>query len=249
MGATTAAEETPVPGAGPIECVILDLDGTLADTPQAIAATMVGILGDMGRRPDEAVVRATVGKPLDSSFARLLEVAVDHADVGTAIEAYKQQFGAYIDATGERLLYPGVVTGLNALRQAGLRLTIATSKVRVAALRLITAAGIDHLFDVVAGHDSVGRGKPHPDMALHVAEQVGCEPGACVVVGDGVGDIEMGCAAGMPVIGVTYGVATAAELQQAGATTVVGSFADVVATVLAARPRPAGTVTALSPRR
>lgn len=224
---------------GAARAVVLDLDGTLVDTPQAIAVIMCEILTAMGRTPDEQIVRATVGKPLDSSFAHLLGVAVEHADVTAAVDDYKRQFGAHIDATGERLLYPGVATGLRELRDAGLRIGLATSKVLVAANRTVKAAGIDGLLDVVAGHDSVSRGKPSPDMALVVAERLECAPGDCVVVGDGVGDIEMGRAAGMATIGVDYGVSTADELTAAGADHVVGSFQEVVATVVgipAARP-------------
>jgi phosphoglycolate phosphatase len=216
---------------GAARAVVLDLDGTLVDTPQAIAVIMCEILTSMGRTPDDQIVRATVGKPLDSSFAQLLGVAVEHADVVAAIEDYKARFGAHIDATGEDLLYPGVAAGLRQMREAGLRVGLATSKVLVAANRTIRAAGIADLFDEVAGHDSVARGKPHPDMALVVAERLGCAPGDCVVVGDGVGDIEMGRAADMATLGVDYGVSTREQLVAAGADQVVGSFPDVVATI------------------
>lgn len=217
---------------GTTRAVVFDLDGTLVDTPHAIAVIMCEILTAMGRTPDEQVVRATVGKPLDSSFAHLLGVAVEHADVVAAIEDYKRRFGAHIDTTGEGLLYPGVADGLRSLRDAGLGIGLATSKVLVAARRTVGAAGIAALFDEVAGHDSVSRGKPSPDMALVVAERLGCAPDDCVVVGDGVGDIEMGRAAGMATIGVDYGVATGDELRAAGADCVVGSFPDVVAAVV-----------------
>ncbi len=48
----------------------------------------------------------------------------------------------------------------------------------------------------------VPRGKPHPDIFLHAAAQVGVEPARAVVIEDSVLGVEAGIAAGMTVIGV-----------------------------------------------
>ncbi|WP_326686784.1 MULTISPECIES: HAD family hydrolase [unclassified Streptomyces] len=216
--------------------VIFDLDGTLADTAPAITAVTAKILSGMGRSPVEAEIRATVGKPLDQNFAQLLGLAPDHADVGHAMGEYRRLFGEHVRAEGRRLLFPGVASGLLHLREAGRKLGIATSKVHAAAVKTVELTSIHELFDAIAGHDSVPRGKPHPDMALRVADEFGLAPEECVVVGDAVGDIEMGVSAGMATIGVGYGVAEAAELTAAGADTVVDSFDAVVTCVLAGIP-------------
>lgn len=212
----------------PLQTIIFDLDGTLVDTPNAIATITAQILNELGHPRDEAEIRATVGKPLDRNFAQLLGVATGHADVTAAIDMYKQRFGAHIRKTGPHLLYPGVAEGLETLRGKGYRLGIATSKVQLAAERTVAAAGIAPLFDAVAGHDSVANGKPAPDLALRVAELLGAAPAECAAVGDAVGDIEMGHAARMQTVGVSYGVATSVELRTAGADAVVPDFPSLV---------------------
>ncbi|MGP3973660.1 HAD family hydrolase [Streptomyces sp. 8N114] len=216
--------------------VIFDLDGTLADTAPAITSVTAKILSAMGRSPVEAEIRATVGKPLDQNFALLLGVDPGHQDVGQAMAEYRRLFGEHVRAEGPRLLFPGVASGLLQLREAGRKLGIATSKVHAAAVKTVELTAIAEQFDAIAGHDSVPRGKPHPDMALKVAEELGLAPQECVVVGDATGDIEMGVAAGMATIGVGYGVAEAAELTAAGADTVVDSFDAVVTAVLTGVP-------------
>ncbi|MET9297499.1 HAD family hydrolase [Streptomyces sp. NPDC003077] len=219
---------------GPVQRgVIFDLDGTLADTAGAITAITAGILTDMGREPDEAAIRATVGKPLDQNFAYLLGLPLDAEQVGEAMGLYRRRFGDHVRSEGRRLLFPGVAPGLLHLREVGRKLGVATSKVHAAAVKTVQITGIDDMFAAIAGHDSVARGKPHPDMALYVADRLGLAPEECVVVGDGLADIEMGLAAGMATIGVSYGVATAEELVAAGAHTVVDSFCAVVDAVLA----------------
>ncbi|MET8040411.1 HAD family hydrolase [Micromonospora sp. NPDC005215] len=211
-----------------IEAVVLDLDGTLVDTPQAIATITADILAELGRPAPPERIRPLVGRPLDSNFAELLDVPADHADVATAIGLYKQRFGKHVKEHGRDLLYPGVLTGLRTLRERGLPLAIATSKVQEAAVKTVTATGIADLFDAVAGHDSVANGKPAPDLALHASGLLGVPPEACVGIGDGPGDMTMGRAAGMLNIAVTYGVGSADELRAAGADLVADSFTEAV---------------------
>ncbi len=42
---------------------------------------------------------------------------------------------------------------------------------------------------------NVARGKPHPDIFLHAAEQLGVEPADCIVIEDSVGGVTAGHAA------------------------------------------------------
>ncbi|MFI9173119.1 HAD family hydrolase [Streptomyces lincolnensis] len=211
--------------------VVFDLDGTLADTPGAIVSITLKVLAELGREPDEAAVRATVGKPLDRNFAQLLGLPADHAEVHNAMAAYRRGFGEHLAEQRERMLYPGVADGLAKLRESGHILAIATSKTYEAAINVLRTTGILDQFAVVAGHDSVDRGKPAPDMALYVARELGLPAADCVVIGDATGDIEMAGAAGMTSVGVSYGVATATELLASGALLVADSFDDVVTAV------------------
>ncbi|MFM9615598.1 hydrolase [Streptomyces sp. V2] len=212
--------------------IIFDLDGTLADTPGAIVSITMKVLRRLGREADEAAVRATVGKPLDQNFAGLLQLPVDHPQVAEAMAAYRAGFGEHLEEQRERMLYPGVAEGLTKLRDLGHTLAIATSKTHEAAVRTLRATGILDRFAFVAGHDSVERGKPAPDMALYVAHKLALPAERCVVVGDAVGDIEMASAAGMASVGVSYGVATADQLLESGALVVADSFDGVVSAVL-----------------
>ncbi|WP_405619775.1 HAD family hydrolase [Streptomyces sp. NBC_01511] len=212
--------------------VIFDLDGTLADTPAAIATITAKVLADRGAQASHEAILATVGRPLPASLARLMDLPVSDPRVAEAAGEYGRQFGAHVRAAGPGLLYPGVPAGLDKLTAAGFRLAMATSKVSKAAHAIAGLTGLDAWLTVVAGDDSVPRGKPHPDLALHVAEGLGLAPGRCVVVGDGVPDAEMARAAGMAVLGVSYGVSAPDELIGAGAGRVVDSFPEAVAALL-----------------
>ena len=82
---------------------------------------------------------------------------------------------------------------------------------------------------------NVARGKPHPDIFLHAAEQLGVEPADCIVIEDSVGGVIAGHAAGATVIGLTAASHVQpghdVRLRQAGADHVVASFAELDRTV------------------
>jgi beta-phosphoglucomutase-like phosphatase (HAD superfamily) len=51
----------------------------------------------------------------------------------------------------------------------------------------------------------VDRGKPHPDIYLLAARQMGVSPEHCIVIEDGVSGVRAGVAAGMSVLGLCAG--------------------------------------------
>jgi phosphoglycolate phosphatase len=215
----------------PVKGVIFDLDGTLANTPDAITAILQRILIDRDVHVSAATARSLVGRPLEQSIAHLLGLSPGHPEVGSAARDYHKLFREFVEGNVDALAYPGVGAGLARLRDGGRLLAVATSKPRRAAERILQLMGMASEFGAVAGDDTVPEGKPHPGMALYVAGRLGLEPAECVVVGDGVADIAMGMAAGMPTIGVSYGVATAAELAGAGADRIADTFGELVALI------------------
>ncbi|GAA0707089.1 HAD family hydrolase [Dactylosporangium roseum] len=215
----------------PVKGVIFDLDGTLANTPDAITAILQRILIDREVHVSAATVRSLVGRPLEQSIAHLLGLSPGDPEVGSAARDYHKLFREFVEGNVDTLAYPEVGPGLARLRDGGLRLAVATSKPRRAAERILRLMGLAAEFGAVAGDDTVPEGKPHPGMALYVAGRLGLGPAECVVVGDGVADIAMGVAAGMQTIGVSYGVATAAELIDAGADRIADTFGELVALI------------------
>ncbi|MDN3026452.1 HAD family hydrolase [Streptomyces sp. S.PB5] len=208
--------------------VLFDLDGTLLDTPGAIAGVLHRVLESTGR-PDvpEDRVRGTVGKPLVAVFAELTGLPEEHAEVGESVALFRELFRDEVVPKAADLVFPGVPELLGRLREAGLRTAICTSKIRPSALELLQPAGLVDEFDAIVCHGMAPRGKPHPDLALLAAQLLDIAPERCVMVGDAVDDIRMAAAAGMPAIGVSYGVASARQLTESGAAAVAESVAEL----------------------
>jgi phosphoglycolate phosphatase len=209
-----------------LRAVIFDLDGTLVDTPAAIVSTAREAIG--GRLVDEAVVRASIGLPLDVALARALDADVGSDAVARAVERYRAIWRASVSPRLRDLVFPGVADGLAELRRRGLRLGVATGKAQSGAERTMLEAGLDRHFDVVAGHDRVPRPKPNADLALFVLNELGAARGEAIVVGDSVLDVAMAHAAELSSIAVTYGAQSETELAAARPTRLARSFAEVL---------------------
>jgi len=75
---------------------------------------------------------------------------------------------------------------------------------------------------------AVSRGKPHPDIFLHAAERMRCEPANCLVIEDSAAGVAAGIAAGMTVVGLMAGSHMRPEHRQrlisAGARLIASTF-------------------------
>ncbi|MGC5568080.1 HAD family hydrolase [Streptomyces sp. FR-108] len=215
---------------------VFDIDGTLADTPSAIAGLIGDVVRDLGADPSHADILATVGKPLEASLARLLGTCVHDTVTAEAAARYRRRFTTDVLSRGPELLLPGVAEGLDRLRSAGHPLGIATSKIYASAHALLDATGILNRFDTVVCHNMVERGKPHPDMALRALADLGATASRSWYVGDTVTDLTMARAAALRTVAVSYGVDTAEALRAAGADHVVADFPSVTDVLLRGTP-------------
>ncbi|MEU2421125.1 HAD family hydrolase [Streptomyces sp. NPDC007851] len=206
---------------------IFDIDGTLADTPTAIAELIGDVVRGFGARPRHQDVLATVGKPLEASLAGLLGAGVHDTVTAQAAARYRRRFAEDVLSRGPALLLPGVAEGLDRMRAAGHQLAVATSKIHASAHALLDATRILDKFDTVVCHDMVEHGKPHPDMALRVLSELGALPSQSWYVGDTVTDMAMARAAGLRSVAVSYGVDSAPALTAAGADHVAADFPTV----------------------
>ncbi|AQZ61998.1 Phosphoglycolate phosphatase [[Actinomadura] parvosata subsp. kistnae] len=213
------------------QLTVFDLDGTLVDTPRAIVETFTAAFGALSvAAPPPAVIRATIGLPLERAFRDLL--AADAELAGQGVRHYQRLFKEIILPRAPELIFPGVVEGLDELRARGGLLAVATSKFHASADALLRAAGLRDRFALVVGADQVSRPKPDPESGLLVLRTLGVAARHAVMVGDTAHDIHMAGAAGMRSIAVTYGVHGADELALAGPTWVADSFPQVVALLL-----------------
>ena len=212
-----------------IKNVLLDLDGTLADSKSGIFASIRYALDKMGVAcPDEKVLMTFLGPPLHHSFQHTMGMSEE--DATRAVALYREYFapvGMY-DFT----LYPGVETMLKKLTQSGRRCFLATSKPEVYAKAMLEKVGLDGYFTAVCGALIPSGRDAKVEVIGHLVETEGLDIAESVMVGDRFYDIEGAHALGMTAIGVTYGFGTAKELNRAMADAVVSGCKDLTAVIM-----------------
>jgi phosphoglycolate phosphatase len=104
----------------------------------------------------------------------------------------------------ETTLFDGAPQVLNALREAGFLLAVATGKSRRGLDRALQATGLQTLFHATRCADE-SFSKPHPGMLLWLLDELAVPPARTLMIGDTSHDMEMALAADVPRLGVAYG--------------------------------------------
>lgn len=202
--------------------IILDFDGTIADTRPVILNTFRRTLAAMHLPPHtDSEVAATIGLPLVEAFPVLEPMTPERAAECTA--CYRRIFDT-VNAEIGVPLFTGVADTLRQLHSRGLTLTIATSRSNRSATQFIRGFGLDDIIQYIIAAEDVSHAKPNPEPVLATLRHYGMEPDEAVVVGDTRFDILMGRNAGTATVGVTYGNGSRESLIEAGADHIIDDF-------------------------
>jgi len=194
-----------------VQTVLFDLDGTLIDSVRLILDSYHHTLAAHGLPPrsDEEWLRG-VGTPLS---VQLAEWSDDRGTLEALIATYREYNLAHHDRMVT--VYPGVVTSVEAIRAAGRRTGLVTSKNRQGALRGLTLAKLERMMDVLVCADEVTNPKPHPEPVEKAVGLLGADPRTTVYVGDSIHDMVSGRAAGVRTAAVLWGPFGRAHLEGA----------------------------------
>ncbi len=207
------------------KAVLLDLDGTLADSRPGIIACFRHMLAELGHDP--AVIGDltwAVGPPMAVSVGTMLaKYGDDRVDLGlTTYRARYTTTGLY-----ECSAYPGIKVMLAALTDAGHTLRVATSKRRDFAERVVDFLGFRPYLPTVYGAIPGGGLDEKQDLLAEILRVEGFQIADTTMVGDRLHDIHAAQANGLRSIGVLWGYGGQAELEQAGASLLAATPAEV----------------------
>jgi HAD superfamily hydrolase (TIGR01509 family) len=185
-----------------IQAVIFDLDGLIIDSEPLQLRAINQALAPVGVTLTEADWVQRVGyKSIET--IRLLQAQYHFDRDPEEIERDKvRAYQQLIRQDGALKLMPGVREAIRACRDAQLTLSLASSSVRTDITVILSAFGLDGLFEVVVAGDEVSNGKPDPEIFLKAAEELAVDPVACLVLEDAPSGIAAARAAGMVSIAV-----------------------------------------------
>jgi phosphoglycolate phosphatase len=209
----------------PIDLVMFDLDGTLADTGQDLADAVNHTRAHFNLEPLPArLVHSHVGRGVEHLLRHSLpEDSADHFAEVTRVFLARYE-SHLLDKT---VLYPGVHDVLDYFRHK--RRVVVSNKMHRLTVAVLQGLGVEKEFDAVLGGDSALEKKPHPALIHDVLKRFRILPDHALIIGDGNTDIEAGKRAGVLTCGVTYGLGNRADL--------VASEPDLIIDDLAELPR------------
>ncbi len=207
-----------------VDTLFFDLDGTLVDSEQGIVASIQYALAGLGRPvPSREELLPWIGPPLRDSFGQLFPH--DPALVERALALYRERYGA--DGWRELRVFDGIPEAIGALRSAGHRLAVVTSKNEGFARRIIGHLPFGACFEEVVGASDDGHRRFKVDLIAEALRRLAVVPARCWMTGDRHMDMEGAVAHRMRCVGVLWGFGSRKELSAAGATRLVDAPAQL----------------------
>ena len=212
--------------------ILFDLDGTLIDSVPDLTLAVNEMLSALGRENfSEETVRYWVGNGAQTLVKRALlgkreiDEAVDDALFEKALSLFLDFYGKHLaEAT---VTYPHVEETLRSLKRRGFRLAVITNKPFAFVGPILQGLGMEGLFELVLGGDSLPQKKPDPAPLLHACRTLDVPATEALMVGDSKNDILAAKAAGIQSIGVTYGYNYGEDIAVYGPDAVVDDLADI----------------------
>jgi HAD superfamily hydrolase (TIGR01509 family) len=209
----------------PATGVLLDVDGTLVDSNDAHAHAWVRALAEAGIDAEFHAVRRRIGKGGDKLLPEVSGVDPESAK-GKAISKRRGEIfqADYLPALKP---FPGAKELLARMKQAGLKLAVASSAKKDELKGLLKVCGVDEFIEAKTSSDDAENSKPDPDIVHAALKQLGLPPGQVIMLGDTPFDVEASLKAGVRVVALRCGGWGDADLR--GAVRVFDSPADLLA--------------------
>ncbi|MFB9378431.1 HAD family hydrolase [Kineococcus gynurae] len=197
-----------------VPLVGFDLDMTLVDSREGIAATLRRTLAEVGVTVTDADVWPWTGMPLDLILGGLVPDAAP-ATVRVLAERYRELYpGTGVDSV---TALPGAVAALAGPHAHGGRSVVVSAKHTPNVHRVLAAAGLTA---------ALGDGEVAGDLFAEAKGVLLGELGATAYVGDHPGDVRAARVAGAVAVGVATGAHTARQLLAEGADVVLADLGE-----------------------
>ena len=199
-----------------VKAVIFDLDGTLLNTLDDLAASTNAALAMHGiaqRSVEE--VRGFVGNGVRKLIERAMpEAGEHHPQFQQVFDAFVAHYAVHSkDMTRP---YDGIMEALDTMATKGLKLAIVSNKIDFAVKELSRLYFGSRMLAAIGDDPSRAR-KPAPDSVFAAMQIMGVSADEAVYVGDSDVDVFTAHNAGLPCLAVSWGFRSEESLRAAGA--------------------------------
>lgn len=185
------------------KAVIFDLDGVITDTAHYHYLAWKRLAESLGLPFDEAFNEQLKGVDRMGSLELILAQgsrSYTQEEKRALADGKNRHYVELIATMTPGNVLPGVLRALDEVRGAGLKIGLAS--VSKNAFTVLDKLGIRNRFDEVVDAALIANSKPHPEIFLTAARQLGVAPADCLGVEDAVAGVASIKDAGMVAVGV-----------------------------------------------
>ena len=218
-----------------IKFLFFDLDGTLTDPKEGITRSVDYALRTVCniQTADLDTLTPYIGPPLVEGFME--NHHLDRATAERCRDAYRERYRTV--GLLENRLFPEIPAVLQALKQQGYTLCVATSKPEEFAVRILEHFDLTPYFTVISGATMDGRISTKQQVIENTLRRCDNPPYSQVLmIGDRKHDIEGAHACDIAAIGVLFGFGSQAELEAVGADAIAPSIQSLLTVIPAMNP-------------
>ena len=208
-----------------ITTVIFDMDGTVLNTLDDLAASVNYVLGKFGM-PAHCTedYRLYFGSGIRYALQCAVPEGTKEKTIDQMLPVFKEHYNAHcLDRTGP---YEGIPELMRCLCEQGYKLAIVSNKID-SAVKELNARFFHDYVDVAIGEREGIRRKPAPDMVIQALAELKSTKDEAVYVGDSEVDLQTAANAGLPCITVLWGFREKDFLTEHGATVFANTPQDI----------------------
>ncbi len=212
------------------ELVLFDLDGTLIDSIPDLANSVNQTLSELSIEQREInSIRNWVGNGVEKLLHRALS-----NDINGEVEPelFNKAFPRFMEIYQENMCvtttcYPGVVEGINFLKERNIKLGCVTNKSGAFVSPILEKLGLLNDMNIIVAGDTLPKKKPDPLPLLHAASVLKTEPKKSLMIGDSVSDVKSARAADFQIVCVSYGYNHGKDIRETNPDAIVDSLAEL----------------------
>lgn len=200
------------------QCIVFDLDGTLVDTVEDIAAIINTVLQSRGfPGHSHNKYKAFIGWGLSQALDRAIGIRIEESQRADMLE---ELLRIYSEKPVEHsFVYPGMMDLLYSCLEEGWRIGLYSNKNEEITAAIVRTLFPDTQFDFVLGAKAGLALKPDPAALIPYLKDYDL----MLMIGDSPVDVETSIRAGIPFAGVTWGFRSEEDLIEAGS---MNNFSD-----------------------
>lgn len=195
-----------------ITAAVFDMDGLMFDTERLVYENWQNMMDERGYDYNLDFFKQTVGKRKNEVQRIYFDRFGDDFPYWELADLGKAMYVERVKAEGIPIK-KGLVELLTFLKEKGIKIALATSTSHQTAQFNLEISNTARFFDTLVCGNDVVNGKPHPEVFLTAAKQLGAKPENCVAYEDSINGIISAHNAGMVTVMVPDFIAPTEEIK------------------------------------